>query len=121
MPIRNQNWYNANETRRYPLDENSTGRDDTGLEIRENIFVDCNISFSSALGACVYVQGITVSRGLVSVVFGAADADAPQSGYTVATVTVAKPITKYRHYTIDRKSTRLNSSHEWISRMPSSA
>ena len=27
---------------------------------------------------------------------------------------------KYRQYT-DRKSTRLNSSHEWISRMPSSA
>ena len=25
------------------------------------------------------------------------------------------------HYTLDRKSTRLNSSHEWISRMPSSA
>ena len=24
-------------------------------------------------------------------------------------------------YTLDRKSTRLNSSHEWISRMPSSA
>ena len=24
-------------------------------------------------------------------------------------------------FTIDRKSTRLNSSHEWISRMPSSA
>ena len=26
-----------------------------------------------------------------------------------------------KHITIDRKSTRLNSSHEWISRMPSSA
>ena len=25
------------------------------------------------------------------------------------------------HDTVDRKSTRLNSSHEWISRMPSSA
>ena len=25
------------------------------------------------------------------------------------------------YYSIDRKSTRLNSSHEWISRMPSSA
>ena len=24
-------------------------------------------------------------------------------------------------YEVDRKSTRLNSSHEWISRMPSSA
>ena len=27
----------------------------------------------------------------------------------------------YRFMTTDRKSTRLNSSHEWISRMPSSA
>ena len=26
-----------------------------------------------------------------------------------------------RGYSLDRKSTRLNSSHEWISRMPSSA
>ena len=27
----------------------------------------------------------------------------------------------FGEYGIDRKSTRLNSSHEWISRMPSSA
>ena len=27
----------------------------------------------------------------------------------------------YAHNNLDRKSTRLNSSHEWISRMPSSA
>ena len=30
-------------------------------------------------------------------------------------------ITKYLQKDLDRKSTRLNSSHEWISRMPSSA
>ena len=29
--------------------------------------------------------------------------------------------TNFRNNTLDRKSTRLNSSHEWISRMPSSA
>ena len=29
--------------------------------------------------------------------------------------------TRGNHYSADRKSTRLNSSHEWISRMPSSA
>ena len=27
----------------------------------------------------------------------------------------------FKQYGVDRKSTRLNSSHEWISRMPSSA
>ena len=31
------------------------------------------------------------------------------------------PYLKNLHLELDRKSTRLNSSHEWISRMPSSA
>ena len=31
------------------------------------------------------------------------------------------PVLKDVNFSIDRKSTRLNSSHEWISRMPSSA
>lgn len=100
MPIRNQNWYNANESRRYPLDDQSTGLDDAGAEMRDDILADCDIRFSSALGGCLYVQGIAVSRGLVSVVFGAA-ADATQlTGHTVAAVTVERPITKYRHYAI---------------------
>lgn len=100
MPIRNQNWYNANESRRYPLDDQSAGLDDTGVEMRDDVLVDCDIRFSNALGGCLYVQGITVSRGLVSVVFGVA-ADLNQTtGYTVAAVTVPRPITKYRHYDI---------------------
>lgn len=100
MPIRNQNWYNANESRRYPLDDQSTGLADSGIEMRDDIIVDCDIRFSNMLGGCLYVQGITVSRGLVSVVFGVA-ADATQTtGYTVAAVTVERPITKYRHYDI---------------------
>ena len=38
-------------------------------------------------------------------------------------VSIANVLFSYFFYTpkIDRKSTRLNSSHEWISRMPSSA
>lgn len=98
MAIRNQNWYNANETRRYPLDDASNGRDDSGAEIRDDILVDCDIRFSNNVGGCIYVQGITVSRGLVSIVFGAAADANQQTGYTVAAVTVAKPVTKYRHY-----------------------
>ena len=44
----------------------------------------------------------------------------PDSGSaTVAGIDVIKDPGKVRE--VDRKSTRLNSSHEWISRMPSSA
>jgi hypothetical protein len=100
MPIRNQNWYNANESRRYPLDDQSNGRDDAGLEIVDSVLVDCDIRFSSLLGNLLYVQGITVSRGLVSVVFGIADDLLQTTGRTVAAVTVQRPITKYRHYDI---------------------
>lgn len=100
MAIRNQNWYNANETRRHPLDDQSTALDDNGAELRDNIIVDCDIRFLADAGDQLYIQGITVSAGLVSVVFGAASSGAPQFSTTVAAVTVAQPVTKYRHYAI---------------------
>ena len=39
----------------------------------------------------------------------------------VATANTAPSGAHQQPWTLDRKSTRLNSSHEWISRMPSSA
>ena len=42
-----------------------------------------------------------------------------QTTITTSEAVIIAPQT--RNVVIDRKSTRLNSSHEWISRMPSSA
>ena len=50
--------------------------------------------------------------------------DTVKSGDILAEVETDKAtmdIEVYAKGTLDRKSTRLNSSHEWISRMPSSA
>ena len=49
---------------------------------------------------------------------------APETGYgyiQAAQALAASPVPIARFVEKDRKSTRLNSSHEWISRMPSSA
>ena len=54
-----------------------------------------------------------------ALVAGASWAQAPRSYATLAMV--AEPQTLDPMASTDRKSTRLNSSHEWISRMPSSA
>jgi hypothetical protein len=100
MSIRNKNWYNLQSTRRYPLDESCTGLDDSGNFIRDDIVVDCNIQFPKTVGQYLYVQGLSVSAGIVTVVFGAAnDINAP-TGQTIAAVSLPKPVEPYLNYSV---------------------
>ena len=100
MAIRNQNWYNLQSTRRYPLDDISTGVDDAGNFIREDILVDCHIRFPRTLGEYLYVQGITVSAGIVTAVFGVVENVDDGSGPTVCAVSVPQTVSPYVNYTI---------------------
>lgn len=92
MPIRNQNWYNLQSTRRYPLDDLSTGVDDSGAFIRDDIIVDCHVRFPDSFGQYAYVQGINVTENLVTVVIGAANDLTGTNSRTIAVVTVSKPV-----------------------------
>jgi len=100
MSIRNQNWYNLQSTRRYPLDETSTGDGDDGTTMRDDILVDCHIRFPSTYGEYLYVQGITVSAGLVTVLFGAANNLQAATGVTIATVALPKPVAPSVNYAV---------------------
>jgi hypothetical protein len=100
MAIRNQNWYDLQSTRRYPLDESSTGEADNGNTIRDDILVDCHLRFPSTLGQYAFVQGITVTPNIVTVVFGAAETPAATTTTILASVTVAQPVTANVHYDI---------------------
>jgi hypothetical protein len=100
MSIRNQNWYNLQSTRRYPLDENSTGLDDSNNFIRDDILVDCHIRFPSTYGKYVYVQGLTVSAGIVTVVFGVSATDGFVTGEPLAVVSIPKPVISNINYTV---------------------
>lgn len=101
MPVRNQNWYNLQEGRRYPLDDRSTGIDDAGEPIRDNIIVDCHIRFPSNLGKYLFVQAVTVSPKIVTVLFGvSAEIDSTGEFESIAAVTLPKPIQKNTNYNI---------------------
>jgi hypothetical protein len=100
MAIRNQNWYNLQATRRYPLDDISTGETDDGKVLNDGILVDCHIRFPSTVGNYLYIQGITVSPGIVTVVFGAAANLSAEQIKTVAFVSVPKPISQSVNYAI---------------------
>jgi hypothetical protein len=90
MAIRNLNWYNLQATRRYPLDDSCSGETDSGQDLPNDIIVDCHVRFSSEVGQCAYVQAVTVSKGLVTVIIGVA-ANLNVRGVPVAAVTVPKP------------------------------
>ena len=69
------------------------------------------------------------AAGKAVIGFGAGEPDFPTPSYIVeAAIAAAKNPVNHKYSPTsglpelrDRKSTRLNSSHEWISRMPSSA
>jgi hypothetical protein len=93
MPVRNQNWYDLQEGRRYPLDDLSTGIDDAGEPIADDIIVDCHIRFPNTLGNCAYISAIHVSDNIVTAIVSAADAvDSPAVFKPIAAISLAKPI-----------------------------
>lgn len=90
MAIRNQNWYDLQSTRRYPLDDQSTGVDDAGQHLRDNILVDCHLRFPNTVGRYAYVQGITVAPQLVTIVFGAVTDLTDTSPVSIAAVSLPR-------------------------------
>lgn len=90
MPLRNQNWYDLQATRRYPLDESSTGVDDAGAFIRDSILADCHIRFPDTIGLYAYVQGITITTALVTIVFGVGNHPDDTNGPSIAALSLPR-------------------------------
>lgn len=100
MSVRNQNWYNLQSTRRYPIDDSATGASDAGEVIRDSVLVDCQLRYPEELGEYVYVQGVTCSASIVTVVFGVADSLDAVDGTTIAAVSLPKPIAQNVNYAV---------------------
>lgn len=95
MPNRRNNWYNLHSTRRYPLDDKSTGTDDDGLRLRDDIINDIHLRFPLSAGRYAFLSGITVSDKLVTAVFTATDdIDNPTKLTPIAVVHALKPVSE---------------------------
>lgn len=88
MPIRNQNWYDLQAGRRYPLDDRSTGVGDDKQFINDDILVDCHLRFPNTIGTVAFVQGITITPALVTVLFGVAENATGTAIQTIAAISL---------------------------------
>lgn len=99
MPIRNLNWYNLQSTRRYPIDDRATGETDTGANLLNDILVDCHFRFSPEYGSIAYLQSVTVTNNIVTILIGASTGF-NSTGKTIAAVTVPQPVNANTPYPI---------------------
>lgn len=107
----NNNWYNLNSTRQYPLDDGVTGVDDNGVNMSDTIITDINLRLPKSLGSLVMVSGVNVTKTLVTVTLVAvkhpanySDTDPPVALETyspVCAVTVKKPLQIGKPYSVN--------------------
>ena len=102
MPIIEQNWLNAQATRRYPLDDNATGTGDDGSRIKDDVIVDMYLRWPVAAGEYAFVSGITVTDTIVTVVILGCDASFTAASFTpLASVSIAQPVDRHRFYEVE--------------------
>jgi hypothetical protein len=100
-------WLNANSNRSYPLEDYATKRDDTGLELPDDIIADINIWFPDTIAKTAFIGSVNITANMISVTICGHDTRVFQSAGTtgafipLAAITVSKPIDKYRNYQLD--------------------
>ncbi len=101
MATRNQDWYDLNTGRSYPVADDATLIDSAGGRLPNHIICDLHILFPELAGEYAYLGAVTVSSNLVSVIVMASPGVAGRSTVALAAVNLTKPITKYRHYPLE--------------------
>lgn len=102
MPIRNRNWYDLQATRRYPLDDLSTGTGDAGERLLDSIITDLHLRFPSTLGKYAFVSGIAITERLVTLtLLAATDLDDDSTFTPLAALSLPKPIVQSRNYQLE--------------------
>ena len=116
MAIVFADWMNSNEVRNYPLHDQATKQSANGGQLPDGLIADLNIMLPESAGKFIYVSSAAITPGLVSLTFLATNSDplipddasssssssASDDGLVpIASITVAKPITLYKHYAIE--------------------
>jgi hypothetical protein len=102
MALFNNNWFNLNSTRRYPIDDSATGESDTGVDFPNDIIVDIRLRFPDSLCSYCSLSGINISKSIVTVtiighsrhpgVGSSSSSYGDQGFYPVAVISLPKPV-----------------------------
>lgn len=99
---RNQNWYDLNAGRSYPLDDAATRTGDAGERLPNDVLADLSVRFPASLGARAYLSSVAVTDTLVTFTLLACPAvDAAGDFVPLAALTARRPLADGRHLALD--------------------
>lgn len=90
MAVVNQDWYNLNESRPYPLADSATALDNEGNVLPSNIITDLRVRWPDWAGKYAFIGSVAVSPSIVTVtVLVATSLDTTSSYIPIAVVSVS--------------------------------
>lgn len=95
----NNNWYNLQTTRKYPLLDTVSGYDDNALKLPDNVIADCRLRWPQPAGQIAFIAGLTITDNIVTVVIQAASSLNTAGAFVpLAVITLPQPVDTYRYY-----------------------
>lgn len=104
MPLRTQNWYDANEARSWPLSDEASAIDNSGVRLPNRFIADLHLAFPLTAGRRAMLSAFTVTKTLVTAVIVAVDsADDPSPLTPLASFSLSKlrRIDPHRQYPLE--------------------
>ena len=100
MAILNNNWFNLNSIKRYPIDDKATGESDVGLDIPNDIVVDVRLRFPETTAKFAAISSVHCGPGIVTVTFlgcqdypvNTGELDAAPQFIPLAVISIPKPV-----------------------------
>lgn len=96
--IRNQDHYNLNEGRHYPLADTATALDDAGRRLPPWLLADLHVAYPRSAGQRVCLGSCAATRHLVGVVLLADDAG---TLVPLASISLPQPVEPHRQYPLE--------------------
>jgi hypothetical protein len=94
MGLTNFNFYAANATRRYPIDDGARAVDDAGAPLPFGVLVDCHLRWPETAGLYAHLGALAVTEHLVTMVFLV-------ESVPIAAATIRKPPDVGRAYAVE--------------------
>lgn len=102
MAVRNQDFYDLNESRPWPLSDEASGIDDDGARLPGRFLADLHLSYPLTAGRRAMLSAVSITRKIATVTILATDSVSSPSGFTpLAAISLPKPIDPHRMYPLE--------------------
>ena len=104
MVIRNNDWYNLNEQRDYPVDDTASATANNGTRLPSSLISDLRLRWPRALGRYAFISSVAVTPGIITLMIEVSSTpdNTPATSVLLAGISVPRSeLTQGRTYVLE--------------------